>query len=162
VVVVILAVVGGAPAGTAAAQTHEFSGIVTVRTLPGWELIESQDDEDLQAILLEKGTSLFAVYALAGYAGSPEQLADEYLEALRDPFDEVTLGSSEPVTLAGGVPGVRFGYVGETPQGVTVEGIVTAAVGPGGGAVFDGAAPSGDLAAVIEDLKTMIETAEFA
>ena len=67
---------------------------------------------------------------------------------------------TEPVVLASGIPGVRFGYVGETPQGVTVEGIVTAAVGTGGGGGGDAAAPTRARAAPHEDLPPMMENAE--
>jgi hypothetical protein len=57
---------------------------------------------------------------------------------------------------------VRFGYVGVTADGQAVEGVVVVATGVRTSAVFDAAAPKGELAAVAGDLRVMVDGARVA
>ena len=81
-------------------------------------------------------------------------------EALRPSLAQVTIGEAAPTTLAGGVPAVRFGYVGVTDDGLQLQGVVIAASGSSASVVFDAYAPGGELATVAGDLQAMIDGAE--
>jgi hypothetical protein len=59
--------------------------------------------------------------------------------------------------LASGVPAVRVFYVGVTSDGQAVEGVVVVATGVRTSAVFDAAAPTGELAVVADDLRVMVD-----
>ena len=75
-----------------------------------------------------------------------------------------TCKTSESVVVAictctNGVPAVRFAYVGITSDGRSVEGVVVAATTDHAAVVFDASAPGGELAAVADDLRAMVEHA---
>jgi hypothetical protein len=97
---------------------------------------------------------------------TPEQLAETYADhALPSQLERVRVSDRlEPVTLAGGVPAVRFEYIGAlASSGASIEGQVTAAVtADGDGIVFDGWAPKGLLPFVRDDIQTMVARAQVA
>ncbi len=169
VVGVIVFVTGGARAvGDALAGPPgppvEVGGVVRVRPEPGWE----PEGQDPDAALLVRGTARLFIQARAGTTISPVDLARSYVEddetGLRARFSQLTVEDPpEQVTMANGIPGLRFGYVGETKDGASVEGVVTVVVSPSGSAViFDGFAALGDLAWAIDDLRTMVDGAVVA
>lgn len=149
-------VVGGAVAG--AAEPVVLAGSVTVTPEPGWAVVSTGEQEGLSQALLAHGNANLLIVAGPAGAGTAQELARSYVEVLEDRFAQVTTGEA---SIEGGER-VRFGYVGITSDGVAVEGVVAAVADPvtGAGAVFDGFAPKGSLGAAIEDVATMIDTAE--
>lgn len=165
VVALILAVTGGARgAGEAIAgppgPPTGFVGVVTVQPEAGWEQELLQEDGDFHELLLRSGTAGLYVAGLQGYADTSEGLANEYVEAVLDEqLEHLQIGDPEHVSL-GPLPAVRFGYLGQTPDGLAVEGVMTGVVSRSGNAVvFDGFAPEGDLAWAAQDIRTMIDGA---
>ena len=165
VVALIVGVTGGArvvgdaikgPPGPAGG----FAGVFTVQPQSGWSEELRQEDGGFHELLLRSGTAGLYVAGLEGYGAPVDGLADEYIEAvLQEEFESLQLGDPEQVVLDSR-PAVRFGYFGETSDGVSVEGVVTGVVGANGNAVvFDGFAPEGDLAWAIDDIRTMIDGA---
>jgi hypothetical protein len=171
--VVILAVVlGGIVSGgyvTADAlgrvggDTVVVSPSVSVTALPGWELAGRFTGPT--GIRLSKGSASLDVATLA-FTGSSEALLAAYVEQVLEPEAEQFRMSEtvEGVILDSGQAGARITYVGlfgdvQAP----IEGEVTAVVTPNGvGVIFDGWAPSGQLQFAIDDVHTMIQTAEIA
>lgn len=149
-------VVGGAVAGTA--EQVVLAGGVTVTPEPGWTVVSTGEQEGLSQALLAHGNANLLIVAGPAGVGAAQELGGRYVRALEDRFDQVTIGEA---SVEGGER-VRFGYVGITSDGVAVEGVVAAVADPvtGAGAVFDGFAPKGSLGAAIEDIATMIDTAE--
>jgi hypothetical protein len=125
--------VGDALAGPAGPAV-EVGGVTTVQPAPGW-----------------------AVEARSEQAGIVQVLREVYEGVLQGRFAHLTIG----VPARDDAGRLAFGYVGVTSDGITVEGVAIAAVGPSGdAAVFDGFSPEGDLAAVVDDLRLMVGTAE--
>jgi hypothetical protein len=143
----------------AAASPIAIDG-VRIRPAPGWAQEQRTDEDGVHRLWLRKGVAGLFVVAIEGLGGTPEALAADYVRrGLGGEYARVTTGGLEGAALPG-VRAVRFGYVGVTGEGVTVEGVVVVAVVPGGtGVVFDGFAPQGELAAVVGELRSMIETA---
>jgi hypothetical protein len=165
VVVAVIAIVagGGQLAGAAGSAApvgpQEVGGAVRVRPLPGWAASTSPG-ASLPERTLTRGSVTLHVVAVPGWSGTPEDLAQTYLDrSLRPRFDDLEIGQASSGTLTSGVPAVRFGYVG-LADGVTIEGAATVATGVTTGAIFDAWAPKGDLAWVASDVDTMIEDAE--
>jgi hypothetical protein len=103
---------------------------------------------------------LLDVFVYPAASDGPVGVAARYVEeALRPSLAQVTIGEAAPTTLAGGVPAVRFGYVGVTDDGLQLQGVVIAASGSSASAVFDAYGPQG-VATVVGDLQAMIEGAE--
>lgn len=169
VVGVIVFVTGGAQAvGDALAGPPgppvDVGGAVRVQPEPGWEL----EGQDADAALLVRGTARLFIQARTGTTITAVDLARSYVEddatGLRARFSRLTVEDPpEEVVAANGLPGLRFGYVGETKDGASVEGVVTVVVSPTGSAViFDGFATMGDLAWAVDDLRTMVDGAVVA
>ena len=103
---------------------------------------------------------LLDVFVFPADPGGPASVAARYAdESLRPSLAQVAVGEAAATTLAGGVPAVRFGYVGITHDGVPIEGVVVAASGSSVSAVFDAYAPQGELATVADDLRAMFDGA---
>jgi hypothetical protein len=136
---------------------------VEVTPLPGWEL--AGRFEDPTGIRLTSGSASLDVAELP-FDASDLDLLREYVDNVLAPQAEQLRPSEEvePVRLANGLTGLRIAYVGlfghvQTP----VEGEITTVVSPlGTGVVFDGWAPNGQIQLALDDLHTMIETAEIA
>jgi len=147
------------PAGTPV----EVADVVRVRPLSGWEVAARFDDPP--GVRLTRGSGSFDVVVVA-FEGDAEDLATEYVTAVLEPeADQLSVSrEAESVTLASGLTGVRVAYVGQFGKAaVPIEGEVTAVVSPSGvGVVFDGWSPEGGLRYVVEDVRSMIETAEVA
>lgn len=165
VVVAVIAIVAGggqlagAAGNAATAPTQEVGGAVRVQPLPGWAAAEPPG-APLPERSLTRGSVTLLVVAVPGWSGTPEDLAQTYLDRTLGPrLDDLEIGQASSGTLASGAPAVRFGYVG-VADGVTIEGAATVATGPTTGAIFDAFAPKGDLAWVASDVDTMIEDAE--
>jgi len=165
VVVAVIAIVAGGgqlagAAGNAApAGPQEVGGAVRLQPLPGWAAAEPPGAPH-QELTLSRGSVTLQVVAVPGWSGTPEDLAQTYLDrSLRPRIEDLEIGQASSGTLTSGVPAVRFGYVG-LADGVTIEGAVTVATGATTGAIFDASAPKGDLAGVASDVDTMIEDAE--
>jgi hypothetical protein len=143
-------------------------GIVVVQPQPGWreDPDARTDDGAFHEVLLVRGTADLLLVGIEGYGRSAPDLARDYVErVLRARFAQLSVGRvAGPVALRSGVPAVQFGYVGVTEGGVSVEGVVTAAVAGSrrDGVVFDGFAPEGDLAWAAGDIRTMVVGAEVS
>lgn len=134
---------------------------VRLHPAPGWETEVRHEAGDLHAVLLARGTVVLAVVAApAGGVEAGDLLAAYEADLLSEGFAALTVGEPETATL-GGLPAARAGYVGTTTGGAAIEGFLLAVVSEAGqGVVFDAAAPSGDLAAAVDDLVAMIQDAE--
>ena len=131
---------------------------VTLQPRPGWDLESTSTDPP--AARFHRGPVLLDVVAYPPTNVGPAAVAAGYVEqTLRPGLAQVSVGSAAPMVLAGGVPAVRFGYVGITEDGVPVEGVVIAASGQTASVVFDAYAPQGELATVADDLGAMIDGA---
>lgn len=131
-------------------------GDVRIQPLAGWDLEQSDDD----GARFHRGPVLLDVFVGPPDPQGAASLAQRYVDSgLRASLAHVSVGEPGTTTIAGGVPAVRFGYVGITTDGVPIEGVVVAANGAHGAAVFDAYAPQGALATVADDLRTMIDTA---
>jgi hypothetical protein len=165
VIVVALIVVVAQGARTVAEVTAGATGpavtvgsAVTVQPRPGWDL--ERISTEPPAARFHRGPVLLDVFVYPPTVDGPAALAANYVEAsLRPGLARVTVGAAAATTLAGGVPAVRFGYVGITHDGVPLEGVVIAATGTGASVVFDAYAPQGELATVADDLRAMFEGA---
>ena len=163
-IVVALVIVVAQGARTVAGVTAGATGpavtvgsAVTVQPRPGWDLESTSANPP--AARFHRGPVLLDVFVYPPGAG-PAAVAANYVEqTLRPSLAQVTVGEAAPSTLAGGVPAVRFGYVGITHDGVPLEGVVIAASGTSASAVFDAYAPHGELATVAEDVRAMIDGA---
>jgi hypothetical protein len=133
--------------------------VLTVQPRPGWDVVSTTAVPP--AARLHRGPVLLDVFVYPAASDGPGGVAARYVEgALRPGLAQVTIGEAAPTTLTGGVPAVRFGYVGVTHDGVPLEGVVIAASGSSASAVFDAYAPRGELATVAGDLQAMIDGAE--
>ncbi len=167
IVVVVLGgyVTAGALAGGGdAART--VGGAVTVRPASGWVAVDDPGDPGTEARFTRGSATLDVFAGPAG--GDARALAEAYVRGSLDP-NSTRLTVPPPagwvtVPLAGGLTGVRLGYIGVFDQsGVPIEGEVTAVITPGGaGVVFDGWAPQGQLRFGLDDVQAMIEGAVFA
>lgn len=140
-------------------------GVVTVQPRPGWEVAERSDDGTTHQLVLRRGTAGLLVVGIEAFGGGPGDLAHDYtVEVLDQHLAQLRIGGDAgAVVLPSGLEAVRFGYVGVTGDGVTIEGVVTAVVAPSGnGVVFDGFSPQGDLASAAGDLFSMIDSAAVA
>jgi hypothetical protein len=149
--------------GRVGGDTVAVSPSVSVTALPGWELAGRFTGPT--GIRLSKGSSSLDVATLP-FTGSSEGLLAAYIDNVLEPDAEQFRVSEtvEGVALDSGQVGARITYVGlfgdvQAP----IEGEVTAVVTPDGvGVIFDGWAPSGQLQFAIDDIHTMIRTAEIA
>ncbi|MEP6759647.1 MAG: hypothetical protein ABJB55_10670 [Actinomycetota bacterium] len=140
------------------APAVEVGSAVEIQPRPGWD-VESISTSP-PAARLHRGTVLLDVFVYGAEAGGAAAVAQRYVdEALRPGLASVWIGGAAETTLAGGVPAVRFGYIGLTHDGVSLEGVVIAASGHAASAVFDAYAPRGSLATVAQDLRVMIDGA---
>jgi hypothetical protein len=167
VAVIGIVVFGGyAMAGALAEPTGPpvgFRGVVSVRPLSGWSAGEQLEAPGAPGIRLSRGSGNLDIFAVPGRE-SPEQLAQNYADrALPSELERLRVTDRlEPVTLSGGVPAVRFEYIGVlASSGASIEGQVTSAVtAEGEGIVFDGWAPKGLLPFVRGDIQTMVARAQ--
>ena len=142
----------------------EVAGLVAVRPAAGWEMLSRHDQGAVHDVLLGRGSARLLLVAFEGFSDAPAALADAYADdVLERRFVQVRLAGAPGTTVVVGREAVRFGYVGVTAGGISVEGVVTAVVGStGAGVVFDAFAPEGTLAANVDDLRAMIEGSEVA
>jgi hypothetical protein len=167
VAVVIVGVVAGGYVVADALGQHAggrttVSAAVAVTPLPGWELAEHFADPP--GARFTRGSVSLDVASIA-FTGSDLDLLAAYVEEVLEPDAEQLRVSetAEPVELASGLTGSRIAYVGTFGDvQAPIEGEVTAVVSPSGvGVVFDGWAPSGQLHLAIDDVRTMVRTAEI-
>jgi hypothetical protein len=151
--------VGDALAGPAGPPV-DVGGVAIVHPVTGWEVAARTAAGGIDQVLFRRGAAGLLVGTIQGYGRPVEELAGEYADdALDGRFAQLTIG--DPARDDAGRLG--FGYVGVTDDGVAVEGVAIAEVAASGDAVvFDGFAPEGDLAAAVEDVRTMVNTAEVA
>ena len=171
-VVVLVAVMGGVVSGgyvTSDALGETTGGTVTVSAsvritpLAGWELAERFGDPP--GIRLTSGSTSLDV-ATIPFTGTDVDLLASYIDQVLEPDAEQLQVSEEvePVRLTSGLTGTRIAYVGlfgdvQAP----IEGEVTAVVSPsGGGVIFDGWAPAGQLQFEIDEIDEMVERAVIA
>jgi hypothetical protein len=155
------------------AQAIALGGVVTIHSLPGWEVVHREQVTLPSAsggILsgefaqLTRGNGALDLLALPEAGGGALELANLYAgEVLSLQLERLSVsGRIEQILLRNGLEAVRFGYIGSEPQsGSPVEGSVTVAVSPSGnGVVFDGWAFQGQLELIAEELTAMIDRAE--
>jgi hypothetical protein len=140
----------------------EVGGIVSVQPRAAWTVSSREDRGAFHETLLVRGAAGLSVVGIEEAGETPEVLAERYAQdVLSDRFVQLRIAGDGASAAVRGLPAVRFGYVGITDQGVTLEGVVTAVSAPSGnGAVFDAFAPEGELASVAQDLDAMIAGAE--
>jgi hypothetical protein len=141
----------------------EVGGVVGVQPRAGWTVASREDRGAFHEALLVRGAAGLSVVGIEEAGETPEVLAESYVQqVLHDRFVQLRTAGDGASAAVRGLPAIRFGYVGITDQGVTLEGIVTAVSAPSGnGAVFDAFAPEGDLTSVAQDLDAMIVGAEI-
>jgi hypothetical protein len=133
-------------------------GGLLITPRPGWD-VESVTASPPTAVL-HRGPVVLAVAQLPPEPAGPLTVAARYLdERVRPMLSQLATGQPQAVTLPNGVPGVRVTYVGVTPEGLAIEGVVTAATGSRSSAIFDASAPSGELVAVADDVRAMVDHA---
>ena len=133
--------------------------VLTLQPRPGWDVLSTTAVPP--ATRLHRGPVFLDVFVYPAVSDGPAGVAARYVEeALRPSLAQVTIGEAAPTTLAGGVPAVRFGYVGVTDDGLQLQGVVIAANGSSASVIFDAYAPGGELATVAGDLQAMIDGAE--
>jgi hypothetical protein len=168
-VVIVVLVSGGyvtaAALSTPAGPPLSIGGVATVTPLSGWRFVKRVSEGGVPGLVITRGNGNLEV--LAGpFDRSAEALARLYAtQVLQPQASQLQVSTSfDRVTVASGLPGVRFGYIGVFDQsGVPIEGEVTVVVSPGGtGAVFDGWSPEGDLQYVVGDIETMVREATLA
>jgi len=146
------------PAGPAAT----IRGVVSVRPLSGWAVAKRGTLDGLPFVRLTRGSGNLDVVVAAPYAGSVDQLANDYAtHVLSRQLDQLSFSRRlETVRLPSGLQGARFGYVGVADTGASIEGEVTVVVTSSGhGVVFDGWGPAGLLSFERSDIETMIDRA---
>lgn len=156
-------------------QAVSLGGVVTIRPLPGWEVVHREEVSLPSAsggILsgaftqLTRGNGALDLLALPEVGGGALALADLYAgEVLSHQLERLSVTDRiEQILLRNGLEAVRFGYIGSEPQsGSPVEGSVIVAVSPAGnGVIFDGWAFQGQLELIAEELTAMIDGAEVA
>jgi hypothetical protein len=161
VVVVIALVVGGGQLFSRAVTSTRGPvdvGAVEIRPRPGWD-VESITTSPAAA-RLHRGAVVLDVLASPADATGPASIAVRYVQQrLRPALSQLLPSGPEPAVLAGGTPAARIGYVGMTADGLPVEGVVTAVAGASSSAIFDAAAPRGELIGVADDIQAMIDGA---
>jgi hypothetical protein len=141
----------------------EVGGVVRVQPRTGWTVSSREDRGSFHEALLVRGAAGLSIVGIEEASEPPEALAGSYAQVLSGRFVQLRLAGDGASATVQGLPAVRFGYVGITDQGVTLEGVVTAVSAPSGnGAVFDAFAPEGELAAFAQDLDAMIAGAGVA
>lgn len=164
--VIVLVTVGGYVAAallaTPAGPPVGFPGVVSVQPIAGWESAEPGITEGHPYVSVTRGNGTLVVVDW-GQVTTGESLATDVVDEVLDAeFSQLSVSDElEAVTLADGIQGVRFRFVGLDPDGGgSIEGEVTAVVTPAGrGVVFVGLAPDGQLAFVDGDLRTMVDLA---
>lgn len=143
--------------------TVVVSGTVTIHPLPGWELGERFGDPP--GARFTRGNASLDVASIP-FAGSDVELLTAYVQEILEPeAQQLRVSESvEAVTLDSGLTGSRIAYVGTFGDvQAPIEGEVSAVVSPSGvGVVFDGWAPSGQMRFAVDDVRTMVRTAEIA
>ena len=148
-----------------------LADVLTVRPLPGWEVVRRDDasiptdagDVTGEFAQLTRGSGALDVLALPGVGAEPSAIAALYADGvLGHQLERLSVSQARSVVLRSGLRGVRFGYIGSEPSsGAAIEGTVTAVVAPSGdAAVFDGWAFQGQLELIAEELAAMIDGAE--
>lgn len=148
-----------------------LADVLTVRPLPGWEVVRREDAAIPTAAgkvtgefaQLTRGSGALDVLAIPGVDADPPAIAELYADrVLSRQLERLSISEVRPVVLPSGLPGVRFGYIGSEPStGAAIEGVVTVVVTPtGDAAVFDGWAFQGQLELFAEELAAMIDGAE--
>jgi hypothetical protein len=136
---------------------------VTVTPAPGWEVAVREAGE-FTLVRFTRGNGNVDVVA-GGFAGDAAALLQAFRTQLLEPSAQ-QLRVSEQVEAVrhpsglGGVRGFYVGVFGERSQ--SIEGEVTVFVAPSGvGVIFDAWAGEGALNTVLDDVHTMIESAEL-
>jgi hypothetical protein len=139
-------------------------GLVRIFPVAGWQDGgHAQSASSTPSALLSRGSGNLEIHAFS-FRGDSGQLLREYVTRFLEPQARRLSVSSTigAVRLDSGVVAARIAYVGlfAGAQG-QIEGQITAVAAPGGlGAVFDGWAPVGLLHYVLDDIHTMVQTAE--
>jgi hypothetical protein len=139
------------------------AGLVRIRPLSGWELVQRGRIGGIPLARLTRGSANLDV-AAGRVEDDAVRLASGYVDGvLRDQLPTVSISRPSTVQLASGAAGVRFGYVGSGSGSSTpIEGQVTVVVtSVGTGVVFDAWAPEGLFSFALGDIQTMIDRAEI-
>jgi hypothetical protein len=161
VTILIVIVAGGARSVADATATNAgpvVMGPLRVQPPEGWQVERAVTPTFAR---LHKGPVMLDISVAPPAAGGPAVVATLYRQQRLEPaFERLLPGALEEAVLPNGVPGARFGYLAATADGVIVNGLVVAADASDASVVFDVRAPSsGDLADVVEDLRSMVEGA---
>lgn len=136
---------------------------VAVTPPDGWEVAAADLVAPWQGTRLLRGPASVTVASVDGLAGSSADVLDAYARTqLPSHVDGAVAGDAGTVTLPSGRQALTLGYVGRAPDGTPVEGLLIATIRPGGGVVFDVAAPHGALVDVADDVHAIIGSAAIA
>jgi len=155
-------VIGGALSRSAGPPV-EVAGAVRLQPLSGWE--EAGRFADPARVRLTRGGGNLDVVVVP-FDGDATDLLEWYVQEVLEPEAERLSVSKRvgSVQLASGLEGARIAYVGLFGKAlVPIEGEVTAVVSPSGvGVVFDGWGAEGVLRYVVQDVRSMTDSAEVA
>jgi hypothetical protein len=161
VVVVIAVVVGGGQVLQHSVAPPDGGvvriGAVQLRPRPGWDV--GQVTTAPASARLHRGPVVLDVVASSRDATGPASLAVRYLDGRRSTLPQLLPATPELIVLPSGASAARIGYVGVTADGLPIEGVVTAVGGMSTAAIFDAAAPRGELIGVADDLQAMVDEA---
>jgi hypothetical protein len=162
IVTILIVVVAGGARSVADATATDVGpialGPVRVQPAEGWQ---AEGAATPSFVRVHKGPVTLDISVAPPAAGGPGVVAALYREQRLVPaFAHLLPGVPEDAALPGGVPATRFYYLAGTDDGVILDGLVVAADAPDASVVFDVRAPSaGDLADVVEDVRSMVEGA---
>jgi hypothetical protein len=165
--VVAVVVFGGFAVSDALSQPTgppvEVGGVVRVEPLSGWQVAGRFTDP--QGVRLTRGGGSLDIVTIP-FTGDSQDLLAWYVDRVLDPQARRLSVSPkvEQVRLTSGLEGSRIAYVGLFGKSqAPIEGEVTAVVSPSGvGVVFDAWGPEGFLRYILDDVRTMTDTAEVA
>jgi hypothetical protein len=168
--VMLLVVFGGFAVSDALSQPAGppvgIGGVARVKPLSGWQVTGRFTEPNPPGIRLTRGAGNLDVVAIIPFSGDASDLVAWYVDRVLEPQSRrLSVSSSvEALTLASGLEGARITYVGLFGKSqAPIEGEVTAVVSPSGvGVVFDAWGPEGVLRYIVDDVRTMIDTAEVA
>jgi len=165
VAIVVVAVTWGSGwtvTGAAATPIDVATGL-SVRSPDGWSATTAALPPPWRGVRLVRGPDVVTVAGADEVGGSPVDVLDAYVEqVLRAQLRVSVLSEMGSITLPSGRQAVTVGYLGTSFEGIPLEGLAIAFLGGPGGVVFDAVAPKGELGAIADDLRSLVESAEVA
>lgn len=148
-------------AGGSGDEAIEVGPGLSVTPPPGWVTSTSTPEPfGWQGVAFTDGASSLRAVDAIGASGSSAGVLDAYVEAaLAGRVEGVVLGQPGTLSLPNGRQAIAVGYVGTSPSGLPVEGLLVATLRDGGAVVFDVTTPQGSLVDVAADVRAAIGSA---